>query len=299
MLSFLVSPPTPPISITTAPDYIGDILQAAYVSLTLIIAMTTIWSVYLNRKQYQETLEESRKQSQKALTIAQEQIAKSERQAQAALEESRRQSQASIDTLHEQIELSKKQAQEELYNRFRPIIVCTSPPEFPRIEITVPGDNKRYKTILQIQMENVGLGVATDAWGYYCVKPTETDAPSSYSFDKSGVLLPRENVPVKFNQEAYDFVDRFSEIEGYPFYPQEYNSIPYSARLLVTYSDAFNNKYLSIFDYNRGYGWKQIASQKTDETLEELIAQDRLITQQLDEDRYEEWLNQQAQEEKD
>jgi hypothetical protein len=62
----------------------------------------------------------------------------------------------------------------------------------------------------------------------------------------------------------------------------------------VTCSDAFNNRYLSIFDYNEEYGWKQIASQKTEKTLDELIISARLATQQYYENRYEEHDREQA-----
>ena len=108
MLSLFATSPTPPISISISPDYINDGLQAAYVILTLIIVITTIWSIHLSRKQSQAALEESRKQSQEALKITNEQIAKNEQQAK-----------ASIEAVYKQIELSKKQAQEAIYNQIR------------------------------------------------------------------------------------------------------------------------------------------------------------------------------------
>ena len=95
MLSLFAASLTPPISISISPDYINDGLQAAYVILTLIIVITTIWSIHMNRKQTQ-----------------------------ASLEESRRQSKASLDAIYTQIDLSKKQAQETFYNQIRPILIC-------------------------------------------------------------------------------------------------------------------------------------------------------------------------------
>ena len=81
MLSLLATGPIPSISISISPDYFNDGLQASYVVLTLIIVISTIWSIRLNRKQSQSTLEESRSQSQEALKITTEQITKNEQQA--------------------------------------------------------------------------------------------------------------------------------------------------------------------------------------------------------------------------
>src|SRR5690242_13625877 len=114
MLSLLATGPIPPISISISPDYINDGLQAAYVILTLIIVITAIWSIHMNRKQSQAALEESRSQSREALKITHEQIAKNEQQAKASLE-----------AVYGQIETSKQQAQDAFYNQIRPILVCT------------------------------------------------------------------------------------------------------------------------------------------------------------------------------
>jgi hypothetical protein len=265
MLSLLATGPIPPISISISPDYVNDGLQASYVVLTLIIVISTIWSIRLNRKQSQATLKESRRQSREALKITHEQIAKNEQQAKASLE-----------AVYEQIESSKKQAQDAFYNQIRPILVCTGRPQFTLIS-----------------MENVGFGVATDVRGMYCGGPTDESPPFSSSFARSMILLPHVEKTLSLLED--DFMYSGSDkIAGYPFYPRENHDILYQSRLLVTYSDAFNNRYFSIFDYNEEYGWKQIALQKTEKTLDELIISGRLATKQYYEDLLQEHEREQA-----
>jgi len=269
----LTSSPTPTISITIAPDYVSDGLQAAYVILTLIIVIISIWSVRV-----------SRKQSLEALNISRAQVEKSEIQSKAALEESRKQSQLAIDVMREQIESSKLQAQEAIYNQIRPIIVCTSPP----FEDT--------KHTISINLVNVGFGVANDVWGYYNCEFTEEPSddippsePPSYSFKQSMVFLPNKETKVTLieNDERFPFP---SSIEKYSLHPHKDSSVSYQNRLLLTYSDAFNNRYLSVFDYNHEYGWKQIASEKTEKTLDELIISGRITVDQSYEEEYQQYL---------
>jgi hypothetical protein len=262
MLLLFATPLTPPISVSVSPDYINDGLQAAYVILTLIIVITTFWSIHMNRKQSQAALEESRKQSQEVLKITNAQITKNEQQAKASLE-----------AIYKQIELSEKQAQEAFYNQIRPILICTGQPRENFVKI-----------------ENVGFGVATDVWGIYCIPCF------SLSFSQSIIVLPNKEVKVTLLHDHFMY-NSSAKIEGYSFYPQENHGISYQSRMLVTYSDAFNNRYLSIFDYNKEYGWKQIASQKTKKTLDELIISERLETQQIQEAEEEEYLRKQALEE--
>ena len=265
MLSLLATGPIPSISISISPDYFNDGLQASYVVLTLIIVISTIWSIRLNRKQSQATLEESRSQSREALKITTEQITKNEQQAKASLE-----------AVYAQIESSKKQAQDAFYNQIRPILVCAGQPQ-----------------VTLINMENVGFGVATDVWGMYCVELTNESPPLSSSFAKSMILLPHVEITISLLVD--DFMYSSSDkIAGYSFYPRENHGISYQSRLFVTYSDAFNNRYFSIFDYNEEYGWKQIASQKTEKTLDELIISGRLATQQYYVDLFEEHEREQA-----
>jgi hypothetical protein len=107
------------------------------------------------------------------------------------------------------------------------------------------------------------------------------------------ILLPHVEKTLSLLED--DFMYSGSDkIAGYPFYPRENHDILYQSRLLVTYSDAFNNRYFSIFDYNEEYGWKQIASQKTEKTLDELIICGRLATKQYYEDLLQEHEREQA-----
>jgi hypothetical protein len=160
---------------------LGGFRQAAYVILTLIIVITAIWSIRLSRKQSQAALEESRSQSQEALKIMNEQIAKNEQQANVSLE-----------AVYEQIDSSKQQARDTFYNQIRPIIVCTGQPQ-----------------VTLINMENVGFGVATDVWGMYRVKPTDESPPFSSSFAGSMIFLPHEEQAITLLED--DFVYGGSE----------------------------------------------------------------------------------------
>lgn len=271
------SPPKPTISISITPDYLSDGLQAAYVILTLIIVIISIWSIQLSRKQSRETLK-----------ISQAQIDKSEKQARAALEENRKQSQVALEAMYKQIEASKLQAQEAIYNQIRPIIVC----------ISSPYRDKDRKLSVSIDMKNVGFGVASDVWGVYYCEPIEepTDdipppEPLSYSFERSMIFVPQKEMKVNLiDNDKITFNFDSSTIQGYSFHPQENGGVHYQSRLVMTYSDAFNNRYLSIFDYIDEYGWKQIASHKTEHTLDEWIIDGRISLNQYYEEAYQDYL---------
>lgn len=273
MVFLLTSSPTPAISISITPDYLSDSLQAAYVILTLIIVIISVWSVHA-----------SRKQSQEALNISRAQVEKSEIQAKVALEENRKQSQLALEAMYKQMETSKLQAQDAIYNQIRPIIVCTSSPY------------QDAKLTISINLENVGFGVASDVWGFYNCEPIDESSdefppsePPSYSFKQSMIFLPKKEMKVTLveNDERFPFPP---SIEGYSIYPKKDSSASYQNRLLITYSDAFNNRYLSIFDYKNEYGWKQIASHKTEKTLDELIIDGRISVNQYYDDAYQDHL---------
>jgi hypothetical protein len=77
---------------------------------------------------------------------------------------------------------------------------------------------------------------------------------------------------VLFNQQTLLSNDMF---EGYSIYPlqDKYSNKYATMRLMITYNDAFNNKYLVIFDNRDSLGWRQIeeikrVEQRLDERLE-------------------------------
>lgn len=258
---------------STSTDIINDIIQGM-IALSAIIGITL-------------SFRENRRQTQITLEIANKQIKESSKQSQDALEASQSQSRASLDALREQTRLSKNQAQEAIRYQFRPIIVCTKSPN-------------KFRGIT-VDMMNVGLGVAIDVWGVFSFRSTGENPPGIVSFANSIVFLPNSSEQVSFKTNYYDYIltHENEQIEGYSFYPQEYNGISYSNRLLITYSDAFNNKYLSIFDFNQEYGWKQIASQDTKRTLDEIILGDDLMSKQIDEGKAEDYLRYQAESEEE
>jgi hypothetical protein len=86
---------------STQLQFWNDIFTGAYVVLTLIIAGTAIRSLFLTRQQ----IEINKKQSEDALIT------------------SERQSQAAMQAVHEQIQTSEKQNRELIENQFKPFLI--------------------------------------------------------------------------------------------------------------------------------------------------------------------------------
>ena len=63
-----------------------------------------------------------------------------------------------------------------------------------------------------------------------------------------------------------------SEFEDYSISPQdEKNGIDPFGRLMVTYNDIFQNKFVVVFDFSREFGWKLVGFKKVDKRLDELV----------------------------
>jgi hypothetical protein len=66
--------------------------------------------------------------------------------------------------------------------------------------------------------------------------------------------------------------------KGHSIYPQpDTNNTGKSSRLIITYNDAFGNKYLVIFDTSDIFGWRQIQVPiRIDQRLDEYLVEKRL-----------------------
>lgn len=210
---------------------INDIFTGVYVLLTLILAGAAIWSIRVSGKQSREALATSRLQSQAAIDAVHKQIEVSEKQ-----------SKESLTLLREQIEANKEQAKEALYNQFKPIIIPRGQPI------------SKNATDHRVHLQNKGTGVASHVWGAYT---------SAWKYvisctDRAYILGPDSEELVSFNT-AGEVLYPHSEFEGYSVLAQSNGNSNFSPenRLMLTYSDTFNNNYLVFFDYNEKLGWRQ------------------------------------------
>jgi hypothetical protein len=191
-----------------------------------------------------------------------------------ALAASDKQSQAAIDAVHKQIAASEQQAQEALYNQHKPVIV----------PVDTPVSNNAITYTMKI--ENQGTGVALNTWGVITMKekppeniPLQSALPFRYYFVQTYFLIPNVPAQISFRLGEGPFKQHvgFSDnmmFEGYSIYPlQDESSSMYAAmRFMLTYNDAFNNKYLVIFDYNPSFGWRQIDGiKRTTKRLDEVV----------------------------
>lgn len=223
---------------------INDIFTGSYVLLTLIIASVAIWSVRVNSKQSNDALEASQQQSKAAIDAVNMQIAASENQAKEALA-----------AIYKQIEASREQAREALYNEHKPVIV-------PRTTPTTTNT-----TIFSMGLDNKGTGTALNTWGILAM----TSPPIKYYFEHIAFLVPNIEALATFSGGEIQFP--YDEFEGHSVYPKNNgNDMPSTFRLMVTYNDAFNNKYLVVFDCVYGLEWRQVDEvKKVKQRLDELV----------------------------
>lgn len=215
-------------------------LQGGYVFLTLILAGVAIWSAWI-----------ASKYSRKALLATQ------------------KQSEESIALINKQITLSERQAQEALYNQHKPVIV-------PNSNIYSPG--KRID-IMEFTMQNKGSGVALNTWGVL----TNTETNQFYRFRSTCFLVPSdkpEGIEIIAINESLDFMFPDKVFSGYSLYPDfDTNDKNSGIRLIVTYNDIFNNKYLAIFDKSELFGWRQFGEAKQiEQRLDEHLVEKRLMS---------------------
>lgn len=224
----------------------NDIFTGAYVILTLVIAGATIWSLILTRA---------------SLNLTREQTEINRKQSEDALIASEKQSQAAMKAVHEQIQASEKQNREQMENQFKPFIMPVGKPE--------TGDNVAYR----LDLLNQGTGIALKTWGFITMR----NFPQIYYFESAYSIRSHEMNMHKLVNE--DIIYPTNVFEGYPiFLSGDESGIKQIIRLLVTYNDIFNNKFLIIFDYSDEFGWQLVDFKKVEKRLDELAEKKRQPT---------------------
>lgn len=237
------------------------ILTACYVALTLSLVIITWKSLALARDQMKQAKEQSKQDREESARQSQAALEASAKQSQNAIETvreqikaSEQQSQAAIEAVHEQIKASEKQAQEALFNQYRPVIV--------------PLDTTSHLSprLSEVLVGNKGPGVALNTWGFLALK----NNPQKQYFLQTYFLAPDGEITVSLSETDVEYGR--SEFEEYRAHPIDgADGLPVRARLMVTYNDVYENKYLSIFDLTNELGWRHIVSQKVDKRLDELV----------------------------
>jgi hypothetical protein len=168
------------------------------------------------------------------------------------------QSERAIEAVNRQIEASELQAQESLYNQYKPVIVPLTRPA------GIDGG-------LEIMMENKGPGIALNTWGILTI----ISSGQFYRFSKTYFLRPdkAESVSLGENSNILDYMFPDRTFAGYSIYPSDKDKLQSAMRLMVSYSDIFENKYLVIFDFSGNFAWRQFEGvtkieQRLDENYE-------------------------------
>ncbi len=232
-------------STTSQPDYSlpNLVLMAIYVGLTLVLAFVAVISIVISSTLSRNALAASDRQSREAIEAVQKQIEASERQSKEA-----------IEAVNRQIEASERQAQEALYNQHKPVVV-------PISEKISEWYTPQHEEAYSVGMQNKGTGVALNAFGVLGIKGLRAILCSS----KIWFLVPDNKMFIVF-KVGVDAWYSSNEFEGVPVFP------PVGARLMVTYNDAFSNKYFAIFDYSDELGWIQVNEiKRVKQRLDELL----------------------------
>lgn len=78
-------------------------------------------------------------------------------------------------------------------------------------------------------------------------------------------LVPDKVETILFSLDHKETLFSYNEFEGYKVFSSE-------ARFMVTYNDAFANKYLAVFDWSSVLGWRQIDQiKRVEQRLDEQI----------------------------
>jgi len=154
-----------------------------------------------------------------------------------------------IDIVNKQIKASEKQAQEALYNQHKPIIV-------PIYDLIKAKDAGTFR----IGIQNKGAGVALNAFGVMGIK----NVPVIFCSSRILFLVPDKEQFFTFEEQG-EVLYPFNVFEEVNVFPQVL------ARLMVTYNDAFSNKYFAVFDFEE-LGWKQVYEiRRVKQRLDELV----------------------------
>lgn len=205
-------------STTSQPDYSlpNLVLMAVYVGLTLVLAIVAVVSIVISSRLSRDALAASDRQSKEAIEAVQKQVEASERQ-----------TRETIEAVNRQIEASERQAQEALYNQHKPVIVPLTRP--------LSHDAITY----EVNTQNKGSGVALNTYGLLTI----SGLPSIMCSNEVFFLIPDKEEIILFSLDRGKAVFPYNVFEGY-------NVFSSGVRFMVTYNDAFGNKYLAVFDYS-------------------------------------------------
>jgi hypothetical protein len=223
-------------STTSQPDYSlpNLVLMAVYVGLTLVLAIVAVLSSIISSK------------------LSRDMLAASERQ-----------SQANVNAMYDQIKVSEGQAQNSIHNQYKPVIV---PVELDENELERA---RNAHPEWAFALENAGLGIAMNVWGSVGFKRTG----KYYSSIDTIFLTPNKRGVMYFDDKQLIGYP-FSMFESYELFPRSKNHVNYDVRLMLTYKDVFDNRYLVIYDKSDELGWTFVTLSRVGKTMDE-IAGDR------------------------
>jgi hypothetical protein len=165
---------------------------------------------------------------------------------------------------------TRKQAKQARFDKVRPFLVPMNAPVFE-------GDPQRLKCGVQdITLNNVGesiaLNVASTLLGCESCDGDSDKPGSKSSFEQECrtlwlniPILPSSGVKCAYVNNNGLFREGNRQIVGYSlFAPPEPKlvdlkngaSLHITARLIITYHDIFNKKYVNIYDYVKNIGWR-------------------------------------------
>jgi len=239
-------------STTSQPDYSlpNLILMAFYVGLTLVLAIVAVVAIVISSRQSRNALVASDKQSKDAIGSVQKQIDASERQAR-----------ETIEAVNRQIEASERQAQESLFNQHKPIVIPKN--DLSSKDIMLKQQNNLKFTI---GLQNKGAGVAMNTFAILAVE----GLPEVFCSTSTWILSQDTVMPKGFDFNAgIKHIYPYNEFEEVFVFPKGAFGF---ARLMITYSDIFDNRYFGVFDYSEEFGWRMLNDVKrVTKRLDELI----------------------------
>ncbi len=167
-------------------------------------------------------------------------------------------------TTRDALKANEKQAKDALVNQQKPVIV-------PISELVI-----YHKTDFRIDMQNKGTGIAMNTWGIIYNITKE----QFFRFKSSYFLVPDKTESVALfdiSGESLNFLFPTREFHGYSIFPaNDIGKLGTAQRLMITYNDVFDNKYLVIFDWSQQLGWRQFEGIKSiDQRLDEYFIEKR------------------------
>ena len=230
-LLVLLSSPTTSQSDYSLPNLV---LMAVYVSLTLVLAIVAVVSIFISSRLSRRALAASDRQSRDAIEAIQKQIDASEKQ-----------TKETIEVVNRQIEASERQAKEALYNQHKPIVIPVTNPSSQALILGSIGNQP-----FGFGMRNKGAGVALNVFGIVGLDGFQ----EILCLAIARIIFHDDDYATPFDFKADGkFIYPANEFEGVTVFPQ---GVFGYLRFMVTYSDLFNNKYLAVFDYSEEFGWR-------------------------------------------